>query len=171
MKERIHMLRSFAWLAQLDIATESFSLSPPAERGERTLRHFDVLCAPEPQDGPLTPALSPSEGERAGVRGPSWGSGAQSTSKCRSVLSPRSAGGEREKLSVAMSSCANHANERSMWILSFIKELAGPSAAQPEPVRRLNWTAYFSRGLKSARLVPAAAWMPPSRCFRNSGSV
>src|ERR1035441_7452343 len=70
MKERIHMLRSFAWLAQLDIATESFSLSPPAERGERTLRHFDVLCAPEPQDGPLTPALSPSEGER-GNYGPS----------------------------------------------------------------------------------------------------
>ena len=53
---------------------------------------------------PLTPALplslgspescrrfplSPSEGERAGVRGPTWGSGAQSAAKCRRVLSQR----------------------------------------------------------------------------------
>jgi hypothetical protein len=33
--------------------------------------------------------LSPSEGERAGVRGPPWGSGAQSAAVCRGVLSPR----------------------------------------------------------------------------------
>ena len=68
----------------------------------------------------------------------------------------------------------NHANERGiwvMWILSFMKDFVGPSAAQPEPGRRLIWPAYFPLGLKSARLVPAAAWMPPSRCFRNSGSV
>jgi hypothetical protein len=31
---------------------------------ERILRHFDALCGPEPQVGPLAPALSPSEGER-----------------------------------------------------------------------------------------------------------
>ena len=30
--------------------------------------------------------LSPSGGERAGVRGPSWGSGVQSASKCQGVL-------------------------------------------------------------------------------------
>ena len=37
-------------------------------RGERTSRHPDALCAPEPQDGPITPALSPSEGERGNRR-------------------------------------------------------------------------------------------------------
>ena len=37
--------------------------------GERTPRHFDALCAREPrsQNGPLSPTLSPSEGER-GIR-------------------------------------------------------------------------------------------------------
>jgi hypothetical protein len=41
---------------------------PPKE--ERTPRHFDALCAPEPkcQNGPLTPALSLSEGERGNPR-------------------------------------------------------------------------------------------------------
>ena len=78
----------------------------------------------------------------------------------------------RPKASTAAT--VNHANERAIWvtwILSSIKEFVGPSAAQPEPGRRLNWAAYFPRGLKSACLVPAAAWMPPSRCFKNSGSV
>ena len=31
--------------------------------------------------------LSPSEGERVGLRGPTWGSGPQSASKCRGILS------------------------------------------------------------------------------------
>jgi hypothetical protein len=39
-------------------------------------------------------SLSPSEGERAGVRGPSWGSGVQSASACRGILSPSD--GERD---------------------------------------------------------------------------
>ena len=40
------------------------SLSPR----ERIPRPFDALCGPEPQVGPLTPALSPSEGERGNRR-------------------------------------------------------------------------------------------------------
>jgi hypothetical protein len=47
------------------------SLSPLEERGrERPPRPLDALCAPEPpgKDGPLTPALSPSEGERENRR-------------------------------------------------------------------------------------------------------
>jgi hypothetical protein len=37
---------------------------------------------------PFRGILSPSEGEKAGVRGPTRGSGAQSASKCRGILSP-----------------------------------------------------------------------------------
>ena len=42
------------------------SLSPPLEErvGQRGPRHSDAFCAPESQVGPLTPTLSPSEGER-----------------------------------------------------------------------------------------------------------
>ena len=42
------------------------SPSPAFEEriGERGPRHSDALCAPESQVGPLTPTLSPSEGER-----------------------------------------------------------------------------------------------------------
>jgi hypothetical protein len=36
--------------------------------GERTSRPFDALCAPEPQVGPLTTALSPLEGEKENRR-------------------------------------------------------------------------------------------------------
>ncbi len=39
-----------------------------AESGESPPRPFDALCAHEPQAGPLTPALSPSEGERGNHR-------------------------------------------------------------------------------------------------------
>jgi carbon starvation protein len=44
--------------------------SPPLEEraGERRPQHSDALCAPEPPVGPLTPALSPSEGERGNRR-------------------------------------------------------------------------------------------------------
>jgi hypothetical protein len=38
------------------------------QEGERTPQHSDTLCAPEPPAGPLTPALSPSEGERKNRR-------------------------------------------------------------------------------------------------------
>jgi len=41
-------------------------------------------------------SLSPSEGERAGVRGPSWGSGGQSAPVGRGGLSPLVPRGERE---------------------------------------------------------------------------
>jgi hypothetical protein len=49
-------------------STVPFPLTPALFLGERTPRHSDALCAPEPQDGPLTPALSPSEGERGNRR-------------------------------------------------------------------------------------------------------
>jgi hypothetical protein len=46
------------------------TLSRRSAGGERTRRHFDALCAPEPrsQNGPLAPTLSPSEGERGNRR-------------------------------------------------------------------------------------------------------
>jgi len=47
-------------------------------------------------------SLSPSEGERAGVRGPSWGSGEQSAPVCRGGLSPFLRRGEREHPSTTM---------------------------------------------------------------------
>src|ERR1035437_1751188 len=55
------------------------------------------------------------------------------------------AGAAAARPNASTAATVNHAHERAiwvMWILSFIKELTGPSAAQPEPVRRLNWTAY-----------------------------
>jgi hypothetical protein len=50
----------------------------------------ELMCAP-------SPLPSPPEGESVGERGPFWlwGSGAQSASKCRGVLSPRRRSGER----------------------------------------------------------------------------
>jgi hypothetical protein len=47
---------------------DKFDGTPSPLLEERTPRHSDALCAPEPQDGPLTPALSPSEGERENRR-------------------------------------------------------------------------------------------------------
>ena len=56
----------------LELRAEGIGLFPDLRlprvvwAGVRTPRQFDALCAPEPQgkSGPLTPALSPSEGER-----------------------------------------------------------------------------------------------------------
>jgi len=43
---------------------EGPALSPLVPRGERSPRTLIVPCALEPPSGPLTPSLSPSEGER-----------------------------------------------------------------------------------------------------------
>jgi ceramide glucosyltransferase len=58
------------FLANIVAPLCSVSLSLGEGLGERTSRPFDALCGPEPkgQDGPLTPALSPSEGERGNRR-------------------------------------------------------------------------------------------------------
>ena len=50
------------------VAVSASQPSPPKEK--RTSRTFDALCAPEApgKDGPLTPALSPSEGARENRR-------------------------------------------------------------------------------------------------------
>jgi ceramide glucosyltransferase len=58
------------FLANIVVPLCSVSLSLGEGFGERTPRPFDALCGLEPkgQNGPLTPALSPSEGERGNRR-------------------------------------------------------------------------------------------------------
>ena len=58
------------FLANIVAPLCSVPLSKGYGLGEKTPRPFDALCAPEPerQNGPLTPALSPSEGERGNRR-------------------------------------------------------------------------------------------------------
>jgi cellulose synthase/poly-beta-1,6-N-acetylglucosamine synthase-like glycosyltransferase len=58
------------FLANIVAPLCSVSCSLGEGLGERTPRPFDALCGPEPKDqnGPLTPALSPSEGERGNRR-------------------------------------------------------------------------------------------------------
>src|SRR6266542_2770121 len=54
---------------------EGPALSPLVPRGERSPRTLIAPCALEPPSGPLTPSLSPSEGERVPEgreRGGSW---------------------------------------------------------------------------------------------------
>ena len=77
------------------------SVSEPDRTGQgSTLASLRCARFPTPSSGDRSPVpvnvasltiwrrfpLSPSEGERAWVRGPSWGSGVQSASKCRGVL-------------------------------------------------------------------------------------
>ena len=58
------------FLANIVAPLCSVSLSLGERLGERAHRPFDALCGPEPkgQNGPLTPALSPSEGQRGNRR-------------------------------------------------------------------------------------------------------
>jgi hypothetical protein len=58
------------FLANIVAPLCSVSLSLGEGLGQRTSRPFDALCGPEPkgQNGPLTPALSPSEEERGNRR-------------------------------------------------------------------------------------------------------
>ena len=59
---------STGWLSV--VAQDSSPSTPALSLGERPPRPFGALCAPEPpgKDGPLTPTLSPSEGERGNRR-------------------------------------------------------------------------------------------------------
>jgi len=52
----------------IGLSEHRFPLTPALSLGERIPRHSDALCTPEPQVGPLSPALSPSEGERGNRR-------------------------------------------------------------------------------------------------------
>ena len=75
----------------------SLSKFPGVPASRRRSRPFSLPLNLGSPEGCRRFPLSPSEGERAGVRGPTWGSGTQSASECRGILSPKERAGARGK--------------------------------------------------------------------------